>query len=223
MNLNPVKSCNIKGVGGKGRSQVIVVSPEIAWQIAMALPIQYRTLVMLAAGTGLRMSEVLGLKWGDINFDTNTINLNRTWLYGQVGEGKSDESRKPGMMGKMVAEFLLEWQRATCYSGPTNWVFASSKLKGARPISGSQFVKDHIRPQFVKHGLIAADYTGRAGLHAFRHSLATVLITEENVDPKTAQGILRHATSSMTMDVYTHAQEAGKRAALDLFESRMVQ
>jgi integrase len=84
-------------------------------------------------------------------------------------------------------------------------------------------VKDYFRPRFKRHGLIAADYTGRAGLHAFRHSLATVLITEENVDPKTAQGLLRHATSAMTMDVYTHAQDAQKRAALDRFESRMVQ
>jgi hypothetical protein len=43
----------------------------------------------------------------------------------------------------------------------------------------------------------------------------------ENVDPKRAQGLLRHATSDH--GIYTHAQDAGKRAALDLFESRMVQ
>ena len=103
------------------------------------------------------------------------------------------------------------------------WVFASFKLKGKKPISGSQFVKDYIGPRFIEHGFIDAEYTGRAGLHAFRHSLATVLITEENVDPKTAQGILRHATSSMTMDVYTHAQDAVKRAALERYESRLVQ
>lgn len=84
-------------------------------------------------------------------------------------------------------------------------------------------MKDHLRPLFVKHGLIDAEYTGRAGLHAFRHSLATVLITEEKVDPKTAQGILRHATSSITMDIYTHAQNAAKRAALERYTSRLVQ
>jgi integrase len=83
-------------------------------------------------------------------------------------------------------------------------------------------VKDYVRPKFVEHGLIEADYTGRAGMHAFRHSLATVLIVDENVDPKTAQGILRHTNSSMTMDVYTHAQDPAKRAALVKFESRLV-
>jgi integrase len=70
---------------------------------------------------------------------------------------------------------------------------------------------------------IDAAYKGRAGLHAFRHSLATVLITEEQVDPKTAQGILRHASSDITMDIYTHAQDDAKRKALEKFEARLVQ
>ncbi len=96
-------------------------------------------------------------------------------------------------------------------------------MKGAKPISGSQFVKDYIRPAFIQHGLIDPEYTGRAGLHAFRHSLATVLITEEQVDPKTAQGILRHATSDITMDIYMHAPDDAKRKALEKFEARLVQ
>jgi len=50
-----------------------------------------------------------------------------------------------------------------------------------------------------------------------------VLITEEQVDPKTAQGILRHATSDITLEIYTHAQAAAKRAAVERYESRLVQ
>lgn len=221
-NLNPVKACNIKGVGAKSKNKAIVVSPEIAWKIAMSLPIMHRTLVLLAAGTGMRMSELLGLRWGDIDFTTKTIALNRTWVYGRIGDGKNEESRKPVVIGNRTAEFLQEWHRETPYAGDKDWVFASFKLKGARPISGSQFVKDYVRPRFVEHGLIEADYTGRAGLHAFRHSLATVLIVEENVDPKTAQSLLRHTDSAMTMNVYTHAQDPAKRAALEKFESRLV-
>jgi hypothetical protein len=51
----------------------------------------------------------------------------------------------------------------------------------------------------------------------------TVLIAEEQVDPKTAQGILRHAKPNVTLHIYTHAQDAAKRAALERFESRLVQ
>ena len=43
------------------------------------------------------------------------------------------------------------------------------------------------------------------------------------IDPKTAQGLLRHASSDITMDIYTHAQEDAKRKALEKYESRLVQ
>lgn len=222
-NLNPVRAVNIRGIGMKRKSKVIVVPPEIAWKIAMDLPIMRRTLVPLAATTGMRISEILGLQWGDIDWDAHIIHMNRTWLYGYVGEGKSDESRQPVAIGKRMTEFLSEWHRETPHAAPTDWVFPSFKLKGKKPISGSQFVKDYIRPRFIKYGLIDAAYRGRAGLHAFRHSLATVLITEENVDPKTAQGILRHASSDITMDIHTHARDEAKRKALERYESRLVQ
>ena len=222
-NLNPVRACNIRGIGTKRKSKVIVVPPEIAWKIAMDLPMMLRTLVLLAAATGMRISELLGLQWGDIDWEAKIIRINRTWVYGQEGEGKSEESRQPVAIGDRMARLLREWHRETPYAAATDWVFPSFKLRGKKPISGSQFVKDYIRPRFIKYGLIDANYKGRAGLHAFRHSLATVLITEEQVDPKTAQGILRHASSDITMDIYTHAQDEAKRKALERYESRLVQ
>jgi len=222
-NLNPVKACNVKGVGRKSKHKKIVVPPEIARKIAMSLSIMHRTLVLLAAGTGMRMSELLGLRWGDIDFANKKITLNQTWVYDRIESGKTEESREPVVLGERTTEFLQEWHRQTPYAGKSDWVFASNKLRGKRPISGCQFVKDYIRPRFVDHGLIDADYAGRAGLHAFRHSLATVLIVEEKVDPKTAQGILRHTDAGLTMNIYTHAQDPAKRAARERFESRLVQ
>jgi integrase len=223
LSLNPVAVVSLRGIGAKGESIPIVVSPEIAWKIAMEMTLMHRTLVLVAAATALRISELLGLRWSDIDGDAEVIHLNRTWVLGQTGEGKSEASRKPITMGKRVAEFLRAWHRETPYSKVSDWVFPSLKLKGVKPLSGSQFVKDYLRPRFIEHGLITADYKGRAGLHAFRHSLSTVLITEEGVDPKTAQGILRHATSNITMDIYTHSQDAPKRAAQARYESRLVQ
>jgi len=78
--LNPVRSCNIKGIGKKSRSQVIVVSPQVALKIAMALSPMHKTLVLTAAGTGMRISELLGLQWRDIDWTAKRLNLRRTWL-----------------------------------------------------------------------------------------------------------------------------------------------
>ena len=122
-----------------------------------------------------------------------------------------------------MTEFLRAWHCETPYSEDTDWIFPSFRLTGKNSISGNQFLKDHIRPGFIKHPLIESAYRGRAGHHAFRHSLATVLITEEQVDPKTAQGILRHANSDVTMLIYTYAQDQAKRKALEKLEARLVQ
>jgi integrase len=219
--LNPVTKVPIEKIGKKSTFKAIVVPRDIAQLIADSLPLIHKTLVYLAAGTGMRVSEMLALKWADIDFDRKIINLRRTWVYGREGEGKTEESRKPVYIGGKLAVILRAWHFETAYGKPGDWVFASAKLSGKRPISGSQFVKDYIRPAFIQHGLIDAEYTGRAGLHAFRHSLATILITEEGVDPKTAQGMLRHATAGITMDIYTHAAESAMRAAQEKYEAGM--
>jgi integrase len=49
------------------------------------LCIRERTLVLVAVSTGLRQSELFGLKWGDIDFDQGTMNVTRSIVYGVVG------------------------------------------------------------------------------------------------------------------------------------------
>lgn len=84
-------------------------------------------------------------------------------------------------------------------------------------------MKDYIRPQFIQYGLIDSAYRGRAGLHAFRHSLATVLITQEQVDRKRLKEFCVMRPPTSMMDIYTHAQDDARRKALEKFEARLVQ
>ena len=55
---------------------------------------------------------------------------------------------------------MSEWHRGTPYAETTDWVFPSFKLKGKKPISGSQFVKDYIRPQFKNSAIRLPIATG---------------------------------------------------------------
>lgn len=59
------------------------------------LPFPYRQMVFLAATTGLRASELLGLKWDDIDFDLQEIRLNRGVVSRVAGDLKTEASRKP--------------------------------------------------------------------------------------------------------------------------------
>jgi integrase len=73
----------------------------------------------------MRISELLGLQWGDIDWDARIIHLNRTWVYGAMGEGKSEQSRQPVAMGNRMTELLREWHRETSYAEATDCVFPS--------------------------------------------------------------------------------------------------
>jgi len=78
-------------------------------------------------------------------------------------------------------------------------------------VSASMMAKDKIRPAAIKVG-IRLEPSQRFGFHNFRHSLATFLISKGK-DVKTIQGLLRHAKSSTTLDLYSQAIDESKLAA----------
>jgi integrase len=84
-------------------------------------------------------------------------------------------------------------------------------MKGRTPLSASMMVKDKIRSAAIKVGIHLAPGQ-RFGFHNFRHSLATFLINKGK-DVKTIQGLLRHAKSSTTLDLYSQAMDESKLAA----------
>jgi len=72
------------------------------------LSLRERTLVLLAASTGLRQSEIFALKWGDIDFTQGTINVMRSIVYGVVGRCKTESSQKPVPVHPIFAEALVK-------------------------------------------------------------------------------------------------------------------
>jgi integrase len=192
--------------------EAIILTPEQAFAVLLHLPEPERTLALLAAGTGLRISEVLGLQWQDVNFAESLICVRRTWTWGKVGLPKSKSSQAPVPMHPLLARFVESWMRQTPYSRPIDWVFPSIKLKGKQPRVANMLVSDHLRPAAVKAGVIAADWDGRFGFHNFRHSLASYLVRSKT-DPKTVQALLRHSDVKTTLQLYSHSVSEDRMAA----------
>lgn len=171
------------------------------------LPLRERTLVVLDATTGLRKSELIGLKWSDVDFEKLQISITRSVVGKVVGNCKTEASRKPVRLEPSVAEDLWLWKQSTPFSNATDWVFASLRKKGTQPIWLDRVLKRYLQPAAERAGI-----TKRIGWHTFRHTFST-LLRANGEDIKVVQELLRHANSKITMDIYTQALSPAKRQA----------
>jgi integrase len=169
--------------------------------------VRERTLALLDAATGLRVSELLALRWSDVDFENLELNVTRSIWHQVVGNCKTEASAKPVPMDSYMAEDLLRWRRQSDYASDDDFVFASETMKGKQPYWPDNLMKRHIRPVARANGI-----NKNIGWHTFRHSFGT-LLKANGEDVKTVQELLRHANSRITLDVYTQALSTNKRAA----------
>jgi len=198
----------------KSSYKPIVVDPATAAKIFQNLSGMEQTLVILVAATGVRISEAMGLKWEDIDYQSKQINLRRVWVQDKVVERlKTDDSEAPVPLTDLLADCLRSWHRETVYARPTDWIFASTRSKGLKPRSSSVLTFDHLRPAAIAAG-VKLKKGQRFGFHNFRHGLASWLVNQ-GTDVKTVQGLLRHANVSTTLGLYAHRVNSSMMAAQD--------
>src|SRR5262249_16435423 len=125
--------------GAKRKTAPSVLTPPEIKALIDSLRCRERTLVLLAASTGLRQSELFGLKWGDINVVQGTMNVTRSIVCGVVGPCKTESSQKPVPVHATVLEALGKWKEASRYVRADDWVFARRRYRGRKPIWGRQF------------------------------------------------------------------------------------
>ena len=166
-----------------------------------------RTLVLLAAATGLRVSELLGIRWDDVDFDNLELRVTRSIWHQKIGDCKTEASAKPVPLDGYMAEDLLQWRKKSPYPMQDDWVFASPTMKGEQPHWPDNLMKRYIKPVAKANGIYK-----NIGWHTFRHTFGT-LLKANGEDVKTVQELLRHANSRITLDVYTQAVGSNKRAA----------
>ena len=142
-----------------------------------------------------------------MDFESLEVHVVRSIALQRVGPCKTEASQKPVPLDPELAEVLLMWRRQSPYPMDSDWVFASPAKKGLLPYWSFSLFRVYIKP-----ALKAADIRGRVGWHTFRHSFATIL-KSHGEDVKTVQELLRHANSSVTMNIYAQAVTDIKRNA----------
>ena len=184
-----------------------MLTPAEIKSLLTALGLRERVLVLLAASTGLRQSELFGVKWSDIDFAQHTMNVVRSIVYGVVGPCKTESSQKPVPVHPTVLEELGKWRELCRYNKSGDWVFASRRHRGRKPIWGQAILRKYIRPAAQKVGI-----RKQFGWHTFRHMYST-LLRSVGTEFKVMQELLRHSSLRSTLDVYTQAISPAKHAA----------
>ena len=163
--------------------------------------------------TGLRRGEICGLKWQDINFEENKLQVKRSVAVKKgggvsIGETKTETGVRSIQMPPSVAE-LLKSKKQTAI---TEWVFPHF-LHPEQPISpASAYRKLKVILKNAELPLIR--------FHDLRHTFATHA-TQGGVDPKTLAGILGHTNASFTLDTYAHVTSDMQKSASAVVGSMM--
>ena len=169
-----------------------ILTAEKLRELLAALPDHVRLMVVIAFATGLRISEILGLKWQDINFESATLTVARRWHRGDVDVPKSEESKRTRQLGPLVEEFKRK------YPGPhssNKYIFA--EYEGLPP-DDRDINREILRPIAKRLGI----YFNGFGFHTFRRQNISWRQTVGGSTPLEAQKMAGHAKVDMTM-LYT--------------------
>jgi integrase len=183
--------------------------------IVCALEGRWRPLLLTAIFTGLRASELRGLRWVNVDLRKRELHVpERADKYNQLGRPKSGSGERTVPMTPMVESALRKW-KPQCPKGELGLVFPTpnGKVQGLSIIVRRGFVPAQIAAEVttVVPGAHAkpikrAKYPG---LHALRHFYASWCINRQadgglELPPKVVQERLGHSTIAMTLDVYRH-------------------
>jgi integrase len=204
LNRNPIAL--VRQSAKRERLPDVLTAEEIGALLA-ELADPCRMAVLLAATTGLRVSELLALKWSDVDFAKREIRPYRAIVDHVVGSLKTEASGKAVPMDAALARALLDWRGRCPYNQDADFLFGSPEKDGKQPYWPDSLLRKVIRPAATR-----AKITKHIGWHSFRRTLAT-LLQANGASVKDTQDMLRHASSRLTMDLYAQSITADRRAA----------
>lgn len=168
-------------------------------------------LISVAAFTGLRASELRGLRWGD--FDGENLNVKRSVWGRHVGPTKTAEAEDSIPVLPLLKNILSGFRNG---ASDSDYIFAGPKTRRTQmPLNLNNFSKRILKPAFRKHNLAWRGY------HAYRRSLASTLYGMD-VSPKVIARILRHSSIGTTLQFYVQTDEKESVAALAKIQGKMV-
>ncbi len=204
MQVNPISLVTVKGASKRVR-QPRSLTVEQFRLLVSHLKEPFNTMALLCVCFGLRISEALALRWGDVDWLNGNLTVERGIVQQVVDDVKTDDSRKTLTISDELLNVLKAWKQTTPFSTTEDWIFASPVQVGRLPYSYTG----------VKQVLQSAADAARLGhlrSHAFRHTYRTWL-DSVGTPVGVQQKLMRHADIRTTMNIYGDAVTPDMREA----------
>lgn len=177
------------------------------------------TFFRVLAYSGMRKEEILALTWEDIDFNKNTISINKALKMGlknrlYVDTTKTADSVRVLNMDSQTMNYLREWKKVqlkelfqigiNALNNKAQLVFSNSNnsyIHPSKPREWNMSICKKYNLRFIK-------------IHGFRHTHASLLF-RAGVTPKEVQKRLGHKKIETTLDIYTHVYEDESTEAID--------
>jgi integrase len=196
-------------------------APQLRRLLAVAAEYRIGALVTVAATTGLRQGELLGLSWDDVDWDAGILTVRRTmaraWGGGfELSAPKTGRSRRSVNLATVTAEALRREQReqnaareaaGTAWQDTDRLVFTDAV---GRPLYATAVHR-------AFHELLRAAGLPRIPFHGLRHSTATALLSA-GVPLRVVSDLLGHSGIAITADYYAHVERDLRRDAADAMD-----
>lgn len=194
-----------------------LTAEEVERLLTVAQSDRLYALYAVAVTCGLRLGELLGLKWEDLDFERYTLTVRRQlqWIRGEPVflPPKSQKSRRTIPLPQLAVAALMqhrqrqEEERRQGGEAWQEWGLVFTTAIGT-PLSPSNVRKRSFYPLLRKAGL------PRIRFHDLRHTTATLLLSR-GVHPKIVQELLGHNQINVTLDTYSHVMAPMLRRAAD--------
>jgi integrase len=171
------------------------------------------TAIAVAAFTGLRQSEIRGLKWSD--YDGTSLKISRSVWRTHIGPPKTEGSGAVVPVLPFLQGFLNEHRARAKYKSDDDYIL-SGERRGA-PLNLANLARRVIIPALAESEDDNQKPPDWRGWHAFRRSLASNLYSC-GVSPKVIQAIMRHSDMGTTLQYYVQTPDEESRAALQKIE-----
>lgn len=190
---NPISLVTVRG-SSKRRKQPRSLTVEEFHTLSKHLTEPFKTMALLQLCLGLRVSELLALRWQDVDWMGSKLNVEHGIVNQHLDSVKTEGSRKIMSLDSALLVVLSAWKQETEFRNAEDWIFPSPVKLGRLPYSYTGYWR-------ALQGAAVAAGIGRLGTHSFRHTYRSWL-DAVGTAITVQQKLMRHSDIQTTLNIY---------------------